>query len=267
MTVLVTGGTGVLGREVVRRLTERGADVRILSRKPGAEPGHVQGDLETGDGLAAAVSGVDAIVGCATSADMRRPYRDVIQTSNLLAAARESGTRPHIVYISIVGVDRMRFPYYRVKRACERLVESSGLPWTIQRATQFHDLILMLSMTLSKLPVALVPRGIRSQPVDAGEVADRLAEFALGEPAGHATDIGGPRAELLEDMARTYLAATGRRKRVVGVPLFGKAAGEFRAGMHLLGPGGIIGRRTFDEYLRDRLSPEGSVAAPYSLRR
>src|SRR5262245_7600903 len=103
MKVLVTGGTGVLGREVAPRLRERGAEVRVLTRKPDAGPGFVQGDLETGSGVAAAVAGMDAIAHCASAGDWRHPHRDLRQTRNLLAAANPS--RPHVVYISIVGVD------------------------------------------------------------------------------------------------------------------------------------------------------------------
>ncbi len=166
MTVLVTGGTGVLGREVVDRLYGRGADeVRVLSRKAGE--GHVQGNLETLDeSLRKAVSGVDVIAHCATGANWRRPQTDVIQTRNLLAAVGDA--RPHIVFISIVGVDQIHLGYYRAKTISEKLIAASGKPWTIQRATQFHDLVLMLAMMLSKGPVAIAPRGMRSQPVDVG---------------------------------------------------------------------------------------------------
>jgi len=137
-TVLVTGGAGVLGRPVVARLRERGADVRVLSRRAGGEPGRVQGDLETGTGLVEAVAGVDVIVHCASAGDWLRPQRDVVQTRNLLAAVGPA--RPHIVYVSIVGVDRIRFGYYRAKLECERMIAASGLPWTVLRATQFHEL-------------------------------------------------------------------------------------------------------------------------------
>lgn len=130
MRVLVTGGRGVLGREVVTRLRDRGADVRVLSHRPATEPGQVQGDLETGDGLAAAVAGVDVIAHLATAGDWRRPLRDVVQTRNLLAAIGEA--RPHLVFISIVGVDQVRFGYPRAKLVSERLIAASGVPWTVR---------------------------------------------------------------------------------------------------------------------------------------
>lgn len=163
MRALVTGGTGVLGRRLVDRLSDA-ADVRVLSRRTVARPGFVQGDLETGEGVSAAVDGVDVIAHCASSSvDYRHPDRDVAAARRLLDAAREA--RPHIVYISIVGIDRISFGYYRAKVATENLIQDSGLPWTILRTTQFHDLVLMFAMMVSKLPVAAVPRGLRMQPV------------------------------------------------------------------------------------------------------
>lgn len=265
MTVLVTGGTGVLGREVVARLRDRGVSVRALTRRPATQPDLVQGDLETGEGLAEAVVGVDAIVHCASGADWSRPQRDLAQTRHLLAAV--GNARPHLVYISIVGVDRVRFGYYRAKYAGERMIESSGLPWTVLRATQFHELVLTAAMQLSKGPVALSIRGVRDQPVDVGEVAQRMADLVLAGPAGRATDLGGPKVEEFTDLIRQYLAATGRRKRVLRLPLFGRAAADFRAGHHLLGPHGERGQRSFADFLRSRVGEDGSVAAPYELRR
>jgi uncharacterized protein YbjT (DUF2867 family) len=262
MRVLVTGGTGVLGRELVQRLHDR-SDVRVLSRRPSDEPGFVRGDLDTGDGLAAAVEGVDVIAHCATSADYRRPQRDVEGTRRLVEAV--GGGRPHVVYISIVGVDQVPFGYYRAKLATERLIEDSGVPWTVLRTTQFHDLALTFMMLLAKGPVAVVPRGFRGQPVDVGEVADRMATLVLGDPAGRVADLGGPRVEDAVDMMRKYLAATGRRRPLLRVPIPGRVAAAFRAGGHLVVEGERA-NRTFEEYLRSRLGPGGSIEMPYDLR-
>jgi len=128
------------------------------------------------------------IVHCATG------LGDVAAARHLIAAARRAG-RPHLAYISIVGVDRIPFGYYKSKLAVERQVESSGLPWTVLRATQFHDLILGGCQALAGVPVMLVPGRVAFQPIDAGEVAGRLAELAAGPPAGRVPDMGGPRSE------------------------------------------------------------------------
>jgi uncharacterized protein YbjT (DUF2867 family) len=263
MRVLVTGGTGVLGRQVVRLLDGK-AEVRVLSRRPNGQPGFVQGDLDTGEGLAAASDGVDVIAHCASPADYRRPQRDVEGTRRLLHAARSQ--HPHVVYISIVGVDRIPLGYYQAKLATEQLIRGSGLSWTVLRTTQFHDLVLTFVMLLTKWPVALVPRGFRSQPVDAGEVAVRMTSLVLGDPVGRTPDFGGPRVEDSEEMVRIYLSLTRRRRPMLPIPAPGRIAAAFRAGGHLLSDG-ERGTRTFEQYLQSRIHTDGSIEAPYDLKR
>ncbi|MDX3135127.1 NAD(P)H-binding protein, partial [Streptomyces europaeiscabiei] len=235
-TILVTGGTGVLGRPVTERLRAEGHEVRVLSRH--AQPYAVD-LLAGGSGLDAAVAGVDTIVHCATSPR----GGDEKAAENLIAAARRAGVR-HLVYISIVGVDRVPFGYYRSKLAVERLVEGAGLGWTILRATQFHDLVVMLFQGLSKPPVMMLPAGVSDQPVAVAEVAERLAELAVGAPAGRVDDLGGPEILTFPQLAHAYLAATGRRRPLLNVPLFGRAYRAFRSGGHLT-PGRAVGKGTF----------------------
>jgi uncharacterized protein YbjT (DUF2867 family) len=265
MRVLVTGGTGVLGREVAARLRPR-AEVAVMSRRD--SPDVVHGDLDTGTGLEQAVAGVDVIVHCASANDYRRPARDVDGTRRLVDAVRARGGNPHLVYISIVGIEKFRFAYYQGKLATEHLIEKSGLPWTILRTTQFHDLVLTFTMMAAKLPVAISAPGFRMQPVDAGEVATRLADLALGEPAGRTPDLGGPRVEEGRDLMDAYLAAAGRRKPVLSVPIptwLSSTLAGFKAGHHLLGDG-ERGSVTFSEYLAARVDADGRIEPPYSLR-
>ncbi|MEZ7004103.1 SDR family oxidoreductase [Streptomyces sp. AD55] len=250
-TILVTGGTGTLGRPVTERLRERGHEVRVLSRR--AQPYAV--DLrEGGPALDAALEGVDTVVHCASTPR----GGDERAAANLIAAARRAGTR-HLVYISIVGVDRVPMGYYRAKLAVERLVEESGLGWTVLRATQFHELVTELLRMLSKPPVMPLPAGVSDQPVEVAEVADRLAELAAGEPAGRVPDLGGPEVRTLESLARAYLTATGRRRALVRVPLAGKTYRGFRTGGHLA-PERAVGERTFEEYLAGRFGDRGRRA-------
>ncbi|MFF4802142.1 SDR family oxidoreductase [Streptomyces sp. NPDC001351] len=242
-TILVTGGTGTLGRLVTERLRADGHEVRVLSRH--SRPYAV--DLrEGGAGLEAAVAGVDTIVHCATT----QTGGDDKAARNLVAAARRAGVG-HLVYISIVGVDRVPFPYYRTKFAVEKLIEESGLGWTVLRTTQFHDLLVMVFKTLAKLPVMLLPARVSDQPVEVAEVAARLAGLAAGAPAGRVEDMGGPEIRTFESLARSYLKATGRRRAVVNVPLRGKAYRAFRSGGHLA-PEHAVGKGTFEGYLTGR---------------
>ena len=259
--ILVTGGTGTLGRHVVRRLRDAGNNVRVLSRRSHeAEDGiqFMSGDLATDEGIEAAVDGIETIVHLAGSAK-----GDEDKARNLARAASSQTRLPHLVYISVVGadripvvsrVDRAMFGYFESKRAAEKVVENSGLPWTTLRATQFHDLLLTVARQLAKLPVAPVPAGFRIQPVEADEVAARLVELTLGEPAGMVPDMGGPRVYGAAELLRGYLRASKRRRRpIVPVWLPGKAARVFRDGGNLA-PEQAVGHRTWEEFLADRVS-------------
>lgn len=246
--ILVTGGTGVLGGKVARRLRSAGVEPHVLSRS--SRPGTITGDLLTGEGLEEAVSGVDTIIHCASS-PFRKAYRtDVGGTERLLAVASRAGVS-YLVYISIVGIDRAQsYPYYRVKLETELAVEGSPVPHTILRATQFHDLVLMAVRALARLPVVPVPRGLIGQPIDAGEVAGRMVELALDGPAGRVPDIGGPEVRTVEDAARSYLGAIGSRKKAVAFPLPGETARAMRSGA-LTCPENRYGAVRWEEFLRE----------------
>jgi uncharacterized protein YbjT (DUF2867 family) len=249
--ILITGGTGTLGRQVVSRLRRAGRDIRVLSRNgvnsaDGIEL--VAGDLATGKGIDAAVDGIETIVHLAGS-----NKGDEVKAKHLVDAASRSDAR-HLVYISVVGadripqesaVDRMMFGYFGSKHEAERIVAESGIPWTTLRATQFHDLLLKTIQAMAKMPVIPVPSGVRFQPIDSGEVADRLVELSLGEPAGLVPELGGPRIYDMSDLVRGYLRTVGKHRLLLPMRLPGKAARAFRAGANLA-PDRAVGRRTWE---------------------
>ncbi|HEX6754621.1 MAG TPA: NAD(P)H-binding protein [Mycobacteriales bacterium] len=271
--VLLTGGTGTLGRRVAPRLREAGRPVRVLSRRTRpAEEGleFVTGDLATGDGIDAALTGVETVVHCAGDAK-----NDERTTRTLAQAAARAGVR-HLVSISVVGadrvpvvsaVDRAMFGYFAAKRAAEQVVSGSGLPWTTLRASQFYDLVLTVVGQLARLPLIPVPAGLRFQPVDTGDVADRLVELALGEPAGLVPDFAGPRVYGLDELLRGYLRASGRRRPLVPVRLAGGAYRAVRDGALLArdeardgARDGQAGHRTWEDFLAERMAAEGRAA-------
>jgi uncharacterized protein YbjT (DUF2867 family) len=258
--ILVTGGTGTLGRLVVLRLRDAGREVRVLSRhhREGGEGVQLAtGDLVTGEGIDAAVEGTEVIVHCAGTT-----RGDEDKARHLVRAASRAGVR-HLVHISVVGadrvplasgIDRAMFGYFGSKLAAERVVADGGLPWSTLRATQFHDLLFLVVRQLARLPVVPVPAGFRFQPVDPGEVADRLVELALGGPAGLVPDLGGPRVYEMATLIRGYLRARGRHRPILPVRIPGAAARAFRAGANLA-PDRAVGRRTWEEFLADQLGP------------
>lgn len=245
---LVTGGTGSLGRAVVRELIAAGRPVRVMSRRERPE-GDLPYEWATADirrNIDAAVSGATTIIHCATTLGKN----DVAATENLVAAAQRHEC-PHLIYISIVGIDRIPLGYYRTKLQCERVIEKSGIPYTIIRATQFHDLVVKTFGILMRAPIMVVPADMSVQPIDVSDVARRLVELAAGEPAGRVPDIGGPQVLSVLDLARTYLAASGKRRRVLPVRLPGRVFRHFRAGHHLT-PDHAVDGVTFEQFLEKR---------------
>ena len=266
--ILVTGGTGGLGRRVVARLRSSGRDVRVLSRhahEPANGVKYVVGDLEKNQGVDAAVAGSEIIVHCAAVGQINE---DRAQAVNLARAARQAGVR-HLVSISVVGaervpvktaVDRSMFAYFASQRAKELVIEESGLPWTNLRATQFHDgFMLLMLRALSSLPVVPLPAETRFQPVDTDEVADALVELALGEPAGQAPDIAGPKIYDAEYLLRSYLRVVGKRRAIIKVKVPGAAAAAIRAGANLA-PDRMVGRRTWEDFLAGYEQSKGAPA-------
>lgn len=257
--ILLTGGTGTLGRHVAPLLVASGAEVRLLSRtarESDASTTAVRGDLETGEGVDAAVAGVDTIVHLAGSAK-----GDELKAQTLVRAARSAGS-PHVVYISVVGAERvpvvsrldhMMFGYFAAKRAAEVVVEESGLPWTTLRATQFHDLVLMTLRALARSPIMPYFAGVRFQPVETSEVAHRLVDLALASPAGLVDEMGGPEVHDMRHLARTYLDAVGTGRLIVPLRVGGRSGRAVRAGATLT-PAHAVGRRTWAEFLAEHAS-------------
>ena len=242
--VLVTGGTGTFGSKLVPLLARRGHEVRVLSRRAGR--GTHTGDLVSGDGLAAAASGADLVVHAATDNGARIGRTDVEQTEHLLAAV---GDCEHLLYLSIVGIDRIPFGYYQRKLACERLIEASSVPYTVLRATQFHELLALALTAASRLPVVPLPADWRFQSVAAAEVAGRVAELLDGEPAGRAADFGGPEALTTWQMVDGWRAVSGQPRAVISVRVPGRASRAFTEGRNTC-PDHADGAQTWTEFLR-----------------
>ncbi|MFI0404931.1 SDR family oxidoreductase [Actinomadura sp. 3N508] len=245
-TILVTGGTGLLGAQVVPLLRRAGHTIRVLSRhdrEPGDGVQYVAVDLMTGQGLDAALNGVSTVLHLAGG-----PKGDDVSTRNLVQAAQRAGSVEHLLLISVVGADAVPVGYFARKAAAEKIVAASGIPYTILRAAQFHELTLKTVRAMAKAPVLPAPGGIRWQPVASGDVAARLAELTLGAPSGRVPDLVGPRVYTLEELQRGYLAAVGKRRMRLPVRVPGKIGKAYRSGANL-SLDAPAGSHTWEEFL------------------
>ena len=213
MKITVIGASGLIGAKVVDLLTADGHEVVAASRSSGV-------DVLTGDGLAAALGGANAIVDVTNSPSFDDdPVMEFFTTSttNLVAAASAAGVR-HYVALSIVGVDGLPGSgYMRAKVVQENIITESDVPYTILRATQFAEFADAItdSMTVGdevRVPDALI------QPVAADQVAAEVARAAAAEPLNSVVNIGGPDKISFERMAREVLARRRDDKTVVVDP-------------------------------------------------
>lgn len=243
MRIAVAGGTGIAGTHVVEVARERGHDVAILTRGNGV-------DLMTGAGLREALAGVDTVIDMSNRSTLKTDESVSFfagATRSLLAAGRVAGVRHHVA-ISIVGVDAAPEGYYAGKVAQERLVAEGAVPWTIVRATQFHEFAAMMFASAKVGPVHLAPRA-RTQPIAAREVAEHLVTTAVGEPLGRAPELAGPQEESLVEMVRAYARAIGHRGHLPAVSLPGAMGRAQRSGALLPGPDAVLGTQTYAEWL------------------
>jgi uncharacterized protein YbjT (DUF2867 family) len=218
------------------------------------------GDLASGAGLREAARGVEVIIHCAS--DWRDPLMrtDVVGTRALLDAARAGGL-PYIIYPSIVGVDQAEYAYFRAKREVEQMVEHSGFPWTVLRATQFHNFVqyLLQSCGADTQPEVVVPGGIRLQSIDVGEVADRLVLLMEHGPSGQTSEMGGPQILSLEEMAQIYVHLRGRQATIRSAEPADEMYKMMRTGI-ILTPEHAEGKITWEQYLQHILGKQPAPA-------
>jgi len=245
--VLVTGGTGTIGSRVVPMLRTAGKEVRVLSRHLGEnEPGltHVQADTVTGAGLTEALDGIDVVLHLAGGAK-----GDDTAARNLTDAAKRAHIQ-HMILISVTGADKMPIGYFRTKASAEQILAHSGTPYTILRAAQLHNFVLPVIRSMTKLPLLPTPGGLRSEPVAVDEVARRLCELTIGDPAGHVADIVGPEVLTVRELADIYNEQTHRRHRAsLPVRIPGGVGRAYRAGDNLAAVGALRAAGTWREFL------------------
>lgn len=237
---LVTGSTGQLGAPAIRLLRESTPSVLGLTRSGGREA--AQCDLLTPEGIEQALDEVETVVHLATT----NSAKDVAMARNLADAAVAAGVE-HVVLVSIVGIDRIPLGFYRDRMRIEEIFLKSGVPLTIQRATQFHSFVDNIFTAQRFSPIILGPDW-RFQPIAVEDVASRLVELALGEPCGQVPDMGGPEVRALRDWHRDWRAATGGKRPMWAVRVPGKLFSAYDAGVNLV-QDGPRGTGTFNDFL------------------
>ena len=247
MKTLITGAGGQLGSPTLAAVKAAGQEA--VGTSSSGRPGLLPVDLFTGDGLDEALRGVDTIIHCAHTGSSR----DLRLARNLVAAAQHADIR-HMVLISIVGIEDLPLTYYNQRLAIEKIVQGSGVPFTLQRATQFHSLIAGLFAAQRHLPVVLAPAA-RFQTIAVTEVAGQLARLASGAPRGRVADIGGPEQLGIGQMYRQWRTARGGRRPWLEVRLpFLQVFKGLDAGANLV-IGEPFGEQTFAQYLQEPPAP------------
>jgi uncharacterized protein YbjT (DUF2867 family) len=246
MRIAVAGASGTVGRQVAGVAAARGHEVVGLSRSAGV-------DVVTTEGLDAAIAGSDVVIDVLNASSiLRQPAVAFFSatTRNLLAAEARAGIGHHVA-LSIVGIDGVEAGYYAGKLAQERLVATAAVPWSLLRATQFHDFAALWLRQTRRGRLALVPAGLL-RPVDAGEVAERLIAAAEAGPAGRLRDLTGPQDERLADMVRRLASAEGDPVRPVELRLPGAYWRALRSGVLRGHDDADRGTVPFAEWLRRR---------------
>ena len=243
MRIAVAGATGRVGTHLVDVLETRGHDVVAMSRSHGV-------DLITGDGLAAALAGVECVIDAASgpSPDEREATEFFVTASRNLQEHGERAGVQRIVVVSIIGCDRFSAGYNVAKVAQERALQSGPIPVHVLRAAQFHEFVGQLVEWGTRGDVSYVPE-MRTQLVAARSVAEALADVAIdGAPIA---EIAGPRAERLVDMAALLTATRGGPKRIEALSDPADPDRELlESGGLLPGPGATLAGPTFEEWLR-----------------
>jgi uncharacterized protein YbjT (DUF2867 family) len=243
MKIMVVGGSGRVGSNVMRRLVTQGHEAVAASPESGV-------NTVTGEGLADAIRGADVVIDVSNAPvwedDAVREFFTT-STRNLLAAEQEAGVRHHLA-LTIVGADVLPDSgYLRAKAAQEAEIEAGATPYTILRATQFFEFLAGIVEAGAEGDAVRLPTGLM-QLIAVDDVAATVAELAVDAPVGGRVEVGGPEALGIDAWARRLFAATGDERTVVSDPHARYFGTELAGGELTPGDGARIGAIDFDTW-------------------
>ena len=267
--ILITGGDGTLGKQIVASLSQKEVLIRIMSRKH--KPQNLASNIEwasadvvAGEGVAAALADVDTIVNCLSSPMANTYETDIVGTKNFLAQAKQAGVNK-LIHISILGIDRIMFPYYQYKLGAELVVAEAGIPYTIARISQFHSFVDYLLSPLQEVETdeVTIPVDVKFQPISTKDVAAYLAPHILDESTNEPRlAFGGPEILTLQELATDWLKAKGINRSI-------KPATEAKTDLPFLsyfGDGFVNGYNTNTENRVGNISWQDYLAQTYAAR-
>jgi uncharacterized protein YbjT (DUF2867 family) len=244
MRIIVIGGTGLIGSKTVSILRQGGHDVVAASPKSGV-------NTITGEGLKEAVASAQVVIDLSNSPSFEdKAVLEFFETSgrNLFAAEAAAGVRHH-VGLSIVGIDRTDNGYFRAKVAQENLIETSGIPYTIVRATQFMEFLGGIADSSVDGNVVRIPR-VMFQPIASDDVAASVADVALAAPQNGIVEIAGPERRPFNEIIARYLKAVGDPREVIDDPKARYWGGKIEERSLVPLGEARLGRVSLDEWLR-----------------
>jgi uncharacterized protein YbjT (DUF2867 family) len=252
MEIAIIGGTGLLGRQVSEELRARGHEVRVISR---SAPKY-RADLTTGAGLDEALAGCEAVVDASNNSTKSAAATLVDGTGRLLAAGRRAGVAHHLC-LSVVGCEQIPMGYFRVKAAQEAVVAAGPVPWTVVRATQFHEYLAAMLGAGARYGILPAPRAL-VQPVASAEVARAVANVVVGGPRRGRVEVAGPEVTSLRELALTWRRAAGSWAALVPLPLPGRLGGALRGGVATTARPDVRGVLTFGSWAGRELAKDGA---------
>lgn len=222
--ILITGGTGILGKELCRILTASGISFEVAGRNNRSSLSNFRKlDLETGEGIDASLEGIETVFHLASATGNYNHRVDIGGTEMLISKAREKNIR-HFIFISIVGTDEVPLKYYRIKREAEQLIRQNFDRHSILRATQFHELIDKLFHGTNKYPFLFLPKEWKVQPIEPKVVAEKLFDIFNHGPSRNIENIGGKEILTTQQLIYDWRNARGLKKKIIFIPLPGKAS-------------------------------------------